>query len=163
ARWASLNFLGRARRLELRGRVSNLLTAPLDRVPFFEVIDGVYRQVAGAVNADFRQPWFFSARNTLGAGLFAERVIVPDVFVRADLAQRAPCPPPVVRPPVASLVSLGAPPASRPFVGFLPAPVRLAGPVRGPLPVPSGGTGSSWRRGASGNCADTLKKKRIVL
>src|SRR5690606_16548153 len=44
--------------------------------------DGVYRQVAGAVNADFRQPWFFSARNTLGAGLFAERVIVPNVFVR---------------------------------------------------------------------------------
>ncbi|NLG61131.1 MAG: BamA/TamA family outer membrane protein [Candidatus Cloacimonetes bacterium] len=82
ARWASLNFLGRARRLELRGRVSNLLTAPLDLVPFFEEIDGVYRQVAGAVNADFRQPWFFSARNTLGAGLFAERVIVPDVFVR---------------------------------------------------------------------------------
>ncbi|HEU5209340.1 MAG TPA: POTRA domain-containing protein, partial [Longimicrobiales bacterium] len=69
ARWASLNFLGRARRLELRGRVSNLLTAPLDLVPFFEEIDGVYRQVAGAVNADFRQPWFFSARNTFGAGL----------------------------------------------------------------------------------------------
>lgn len=82
ARWASLNFLGRARRLELRGRVSNLLTAPLDLVPFFEELDGVYRQVAGAVNADFRQPWFFSARNTLGAGLFAERVIVPNVFVR---------------------------------------------------------------------------------
>jgi len=82
ARWTSLNFLGRARRLELRGRVSNLLTAPLDLVPFFEEIDGVYAQVAGAINADFRQPWFFSARNTLGAGLFAERVIVPDVFVR---------------------------------------------------------------------------------
>jgi outer membrane protein insertion porin family/translocation and assembly module TamA len=82
ARWASLNFLGRARRLELRGRISNLLTAPLDLVPIFEEIDGVYQQVAGALNADFRQPWFFSARNTLGAGLFAERVIVPGVFVR---------------------------------------------------------------------------------
>ena len=82
ARWASLNFLGRARRLELRGRVSNLLTAPLELVPVFEEIDGVYRQVAGAVNADFRQPWFFSARNSFGAGLFAERVIVPGVFVR---------------------------------------------------------------------------------
>ncbi|MGH7443612.1 MAG: BamA/OMP85 family outer membrane protein, partial [Longimicrobiales bacterium] len=82
ARWASLNFLGRARSLELRGRISNLLTAPLDLVPVFEEIDGIYQQVAGAVNIDFRQPWFFSARNALGAGLFAERVVVPQVFVR---------------------------------------------------------------------------------
>lgn len=83
ARWTSLDFLGRARRLEVRGRVSNLMTTPLDLIPFFEDVDGIYQQVAGALNADFRQPWFFSPRNNLGAGLFLERFILPKVFVRS--------------------------------------------------------------------------------
>jgi outer membrane protein assembly factor BamA len=82
ARWASVDFFGRARRLDLRGRVSNLLTTPLDLIPLFEDVDGIYQQVAGALNADFRQPWFFGPRNNLGAGLFTERFILPKVFVR---------------------------------------------------------------------------------
>ena len=83
ARWTSLDFFGRARRLDLRGRVSNLLTTPLDLIPLFEDVDGIYQQVAGALNADFHQPWFFGPRNNLGAGLFLERFILPKVFVRS--------------------------------------------------------------------------------
>jgi outer membrane protein assembly factor BamA len=87
-RWVSRNFLGGGRRFELRGRVSNMIAEPLGDVPLFrnlfENCDGIYCDIAGSLNADFSQPWFFSPQNTLGAGLFLERFTVPDVYVRTS-------------------------------------------------------------------------------
>lgn len=84
ARWVSRNFIGGARRLELRGRVSNLLTDQVEPLPFFESCTGIYCDVAGSVATDFSQPWFFSPLNTFGAGLFIERFTLPGVYVRTS-------------------------------------------------------------------------------
>jgi len=81
-RWISRSFLGGARRLELRAQVTNLLARPLAELPFFEASRDIYGRIAGNGGADFSQPWFFSPLNTLGAGVFAERRSIPDVFVR---------------------------------------------------------------------------------
>lgn len=84
-RWVSRNFLGGARRLELSGRVSNVLAETLGRFPCFDTGTGVYSDLNGSLAADFAQPWFFSPLNTFGAGTFVERRSVPDVFVRTAL------------------------------------------------------------------------------
>lgn len=81
-RWTSRNFLGGARRLELRGQISNVLAEPLGSFPCIDTGDGVYSQLAGTVGADFTQPWVFGPRNNLRAGVFAERRSLPEVFVR---------------------------------------------------------------------------------
>jgi outer membrane protein assembly factor BamA len=81
-RWISRSFLGGARRLELRGRIANLLARPLGETPFFETSEGIYGSLSGSVAADFAQPWLFGPLNTFGAGLYFERRSLPDVFVR---------------------------------------------------------------------------------
>jgi outer membrane protein assembly factor BamA len=84
ARWISRNFLGGARRLEVRGRVSNLLASELSTVPVFEDCTGIYCDVAGSVILDFSQPWLFGPLNTFGSGLFIERFTLPGVYVRTS-------------------------------------------------------------------------------
>ncbi|HET9439794.1 MAG TPA: POTRA domain-containing protein, partial [Longimicrobiales bacterium] len=81
-RWTSRNFGGGARRLEIRGRVYNLMADPLNDVPFFEDARDPYDALSGSISADFSQPWFFHPLNTFGAGLYAERRSLPDIFVR---------------------------------------------------------------------------------
>jgi outer membrane protein insertion porin family/translocation and assembly module TamA len=83
-RWISRNFLGRARRLEVRGRVSNIVAEPLRPLPGFEGCTGIYCDSAGSIAADFSQPWFFDSENTLGAGLFLERFTLPGLYVRTS-------------------------------------------------------------------------------
>lgn len=82
--WVSRNFLGRARRLEVRGRVSNIVAEPLRPLPGFEACSGIYCDEAGSIAADFSQPWFFDLQNTFGAGLFLERFTLPGVYVRTS-------------------------------------------------------------------------------
>jgi outer membrane protein assembly factor BamA len=83
ARWASRNFYGGARRLQISGRVSNLLNGPLDGVGLFEdAEDPEFRRLNWLLSADFTQPWLFSPRNSIQASLFWERQSWPDVFVR---------------------------------------------------------------------------------
>ena len=82
ARWTSRNFLGGARRLELRGRLYNLLAEPLNDVPGFEETSEPYSDLSGTLSADFSQPWFFHPLNTFGAGVYVERRSLPDIFVR---------------------------------------------------------------------------------
>lgn len=84
-RWVSRNFFGGARRLEVTGRVSNVLAERLGQFPCFDTGTGVYSELNGSIAADFAQPWFFSPLNTFGAGTFIERRSVPDVFVRTAL------------------------------------------------------------------------------
>jgi outer membrane protein assembly factor BamA len=85
ARWSSRNFMGGARRLVLRGRVSNLLTSTLEESICRGAGTGDYARLNGLVAAEFTQPWIFSPRNTLDAAIFAERQSVPDVYIRESL------------------------------------------------------------------------------
>lgn len=82
--WTSRNFLGGARRLEVRGAISNVLSEQLGGTTLCQQArkDSLYAQLTYAISADFAQPWFFGPRNTLGLGIFAERQSLPDVFVR---------------------------------------------------------------------------------
>jgi len=83
-RWASRNFLGGARSLEVRGRVSNVLANELSLLfPWAMSIEGgIYDDLSGSLGVDFVQPWIFGPLNTLGAGAVLERRSVPGVFVR---------------------------------------------------------------------------------
>jgi outer membrane protein assembly factor BamA len=83
-RWVSRNFLGGARRLELRGRVTNLSAERLGSVVGFERCTGIYCDIAGSVAADLAQPWFLGSQNTLGTGAFVERFSLPGVYVRSS-------------------------------------------------------------------------------
>jgi outer membrane protein insertion porin family len=80
-RWTSRNFLGEGRRFTVTGRLGNLL---IDQCGF--LVDDEYTSydnLTGLLSFDFNQPWFFGPRNNIGAGLFAERRNVPEVFVRS--------------------------------------------------------------------------------
>lgn len=82
-RWASRNFLGGARRLEVRGGINNVLADQVgNEFPCSATGSGVYSELSGSFAVDFTQPWFFSPFNTLGAGILVERRSFPDVFVR---------------------------------------------------------------------------------
>ena len=82
-RWTSRNFLGGGRRLEVRGRLYNVLSDPLHYVPGFEETGDPYNDLSGSLSLDFTQPWFFHPLNTFGAGLYVERRSLPDIFVRS--------------------------------------------------------------------------------
>jgi outer membrane protein assembly factor BamA len=83
-RWISRNFLGGARRLEVRGRVTNIVAPALRYVPPFERCTGIYCGIAGSLVVDVSQPWFLGSQNTLGTGAFAERFSLPGVYVRTS-------------------------------------------------------------------------------
>jgi outer membrane protein insertion porin family/translocation and assembly module TamA len=83
AQWANRNFFGGARRLQLRGRVSNLFTRALDRSELCkDAGTGVYSDLDFVVAADFSQPFVFTRRNSFAASIFAERQSLPNVYVR---------------------------------------------------------------------------------
>lgn len=83
-RWTARSFMGGARRLELRARISNLLGGALEGLPGMETKSGKYALLNGSLTADFLQPRFFAPNNTLGAGLFLQRQSLPDVFVQTS-------------------------------------------------------------------------------
>lgn len=83
-RWTSRNFLGGGRRLELRGRVGNLLVPQCDQ--YLDAVwnlDEGYENPTGLLSVDFTQPWLFGPRNNVGGGVFAERRSLPAVFERS--------------------------------------------------------------------------------
>ncbi len=82
SRWSSRNFQGGARRLVLRGRVSNLGTPQLEESICSGAGTGVYGDLNWVLSADFNQPFIFSPRNRFTASAFAERQSLQDVFVR---------------------------------------------------------------------------------
>jgi len=82
-RWISRSFLGGARRLELGGRIANVLAEELNEFPCVNAGTGdIFGRLTGGLTADFVQPWFLGTDNALGAGLSLERRSVPDVFLR---------------------------------------------------------------------------------
>ncbi|HEY0304037.1 MAG TPA: BamA/TamA family outer membrane protein [Longimicrobiales bacterium] len=112
ARWTSRNFGGGARRMEVRGRLYNVLAEPLHEIPGFEETSEPYSDLSGSLSADFSQPWFFSPLNTFGAGIYAERRSLPDIFVRTGRGAY-----------VSLLRSLG--PGSSITVGYRPEVTKL--------------------------------------
>ena len=82
SRWSSRNFMGGARRLVLRGRLSNILTSNLEDSICRAAGTGVYGELNWLVSSDFTQPFLFSPRNTFSASIFMERQSLQDVFVR---------------------------------------------------------------------------------
>jgi outer membrane protein assembly factor BamA len=81
-RWVSRNFRGGARRLVVRGRLSNLGTHQLEESICAGAGTGVYGDVNWSVSTDFTQPWIFSPRNSFTGSVYAERQSLQDVFVR---------------------------------------------------------------------------------
>jgi len=84
-RWASRNFLGGARRLQVTGRVSKILAPIFEQTFCPEAGTGEYGELNWLLSADFTQPWLLSPRNSLSVSLFGERQSLPDVYVRQTL------------------------------------------------------------------------------
>lgn len=83
ARWVHRNFLGGGRRLQVRGRVSNILARDFrDLLCWQQSAGSEFTNLTWIASVDFAQPWIFSTRNAFQAALFAERQSLPDVFVR---------------------------------------------------------------------------------
>lgn len=89
ARYSDNNWTGGARRLALRGVLSNLLASPLNGSGIFQNVTGNLNDQAAApylrpnfqLSADVTQPWFHDSRNTLGVGAFAHRTSAPAIYV----------------------------------------------------------------------------------
>jgi outer membrane protein insertion porin family/translocation and assembly module TamA len=86
ARWASRNFLGGARRLQVTGRVSKILAPVFEQTFCPEAGTGEYGELNWMLSADFTQPWLRSPRTALNASLIGERESLPDVFIREALS-----------------------------------------------------------------------------
>jgi outer membrane protein insertion porin family len=82
ARWSARNFMGGARRLQLRGRLSNVLAENLQTPFCVDAGVGDYGKLNWLLAADFNQPWIFSPRNSLSLGIYGERSSLKDIFVR---------------------------------------------------------------------------------
>jgi len=82
ALWASRNFRGGARRLQVRGRLSNILAPELNQSVCPQTGSGDFADLNGQLSVELVQPWIFSPRNSLSANAFIERQSLPDVFIR---------------------------------------------------------------------------------
>lgn len=83
------NFFGSARRLTLRGTVSNLFARSLNgQGIFYDVTNGAnspvreeFLQPTWSASIDVLQPWLFSIHNQLGVSVFAHRRTVPGIAI----------------------------------------------------------------------------------
>ena len=82
ARWASRNFLGGARRLTVRARLSNILAESLAATACKEVGTGDFARLNGQLSVELFQPFLFSSRNSFSASAFIERQSVRNAFIR---------------------------------------------------------------------------------
>ncbi len=82
ASWASRNFRGGARRLQIQARLSNLLNEGLNEPFCPQAGSGTYGRVNYLLAVDFSQPWIFSPRNSATVGIFTERQSLENIFVR---------------------------------------------------------------------------------
>ncbi|MEO5589478.1 MAG: BamA/TamA family outer membrane protein [Gemmatimonadaceae bacterium] len=87
-RFTNYNFFGRARRLDIQAGLGNLFARSLNsrfifRDAFSGVIDQRSRYFAPTYNASvsFREPWFGSQGNELGASVFGHRRTAPGIYI----------------------------------------------------------------------------------
>lgn len=85
ASWTSRNFSGGGRRLQLLGRLSNILNSTLGSTLCRDAGTGPYGRYNWSLSAQFSQPHLFSLRNTFAVNVFWERQSLPDLFVRQSL------------------------------------------------------------------------------
>lgn len=88
ARWVSRNFMGGGRRLQVRGRVSNVLAQDFEQLLCWQSGTGQFGKPNWITSVDFSQPWVFSTRNSFQASLYAERSSLPDTYVRRAVGAR---------------------------------------------------------------------------
>lgn len=88
-RWSSRNFMGGARILQVRGRVSNVMADPLGESLCNQSGSGIYGRLNWVASAEFTQPWLFSPKNSFSLAPFAEHQSLPDVFVRRAVGATA--------------------------------------------------------------------------
>jgi outer membrane protein assembly factor BamA len=82
ARWVNRNYFGGGRRLQVRGRVSNILANGFHEMLCPQSGSEEFGQLNGILQADFTQPWLFSTRNSFMASVYVERQSLPDVFIQ---------------------------------------------------------------------------------
>ena len=87
-RFQHFNLFGGGRQLDVQGAIGNLLAGQLNGVwPFRSTLGdpgparAPFEQPTWQLSADVKQPWFQSARNTIGVGVFAHRRATPGVFI----------------------------------------------------------------------------------
>ncbi|HET7565936.1 MAG TPA: BamA/TamA family outer membrane protein [Gemmatimonadaceae bacterium] len=89
-RFSDYNWHGKARRLELRAVIGNLLAPQLNGRFIFRDItpasltgepESIYLQPNWTASAELTQPFFHSPKNSLGLDIFAHRQSAPAVFV----------------------------------------------------------------------------------
>jgi outer membrane protein assembly factor BamA len=85
ARWSSRNFFGGARRLTVRGRVSNILAEEMNATACSQAGSGAFAELNGQLSVELFQPWLISPRNSFALNAFVERQSVPSVFIRRAL------------------------------------------------------------------------------
>ena len=81
SRWISRNFLGGARRMQVRARLSNIMSETLYNPVCGQSAVGDFGGLNWLVSADFSQPRLFRGFS-LGSSLFFEKQSLQDVFVR---------------------------------------------------------------------------------
>lgn len=89
ARWSSRNFFGGARRLTVRGRVSNILAEEMNATACNQAGSGEFADLNGQLSVELFQPWLVSPRNSFSLNAFVERQSVPNVFIRRALGLSA--------------------------------------------------------------------------
>ena len=82
ARWASRNFMGGARRLTARARLSNILAGSLSETACRLVGDGDFARLSGQFALELFQPFLGSSRNSVSASAYVERQSVTDAYIR---------------------------------------------------------------------------------
>ncbi|MCG6954735.1 MAG: BamA/TamA family outer membrane protein [Gemmatimonadetes bacterium] len=82
ARWVHRDLLGGGRRLQVHGRVSNILAREYKDLLCPYSGRGPFGRITWLASVDFSQPWIFSTRNAFQASIYGERQSLPNVFVR---------------------------------------------------------------------------------
>jgi outer membrane protein insertion porin family/translocation and assembly module TamA len=82
AQWSSRNWLGGARRLQVRARIANILAPQFNQNLCPQTGADEFAELNGQISVQLVQPWIFSPRNSLNINAFVERQSLPDVFIQ---------------------------------------------------------------------------------
>ncbi|MCA9739104.1 MAG: BamA/TamA family outer membrane protein [Gemmatimonadota bacterium] len=88
-RWTSRNFLGGARRVQLRARLSNVLAGQLNESACYLAGTGDFAGLNWQLAGDFTQPFVLGSRTSFQSSAFIERQSLQDVFIRNAIGATA--------------------------------------------------------------------------
>jgi len=90
ANWTRYDWIGTARRLEVRGAISNLMAPQLYGQSIFgssvpagvaDDVDDSFLKPTWRMSVTVTQPWLFSTKNSLGLSVFTHRRSIPGVVI----------------------------------------------------------------------------------